>query len=70
MKMKELVLNVKGIECGGCENRIKNAVSSIEGVEKIEASHETGKVTVMMNENVSEDAIKEKIEDIGFTVVD
>ncbi len=70
MKMKELILNVKGIECMGCENRIKNAVSSIEGVEKVEASHETGKVTVMMNENVSEDAIKEKIEDIGFTVID
>ncbi len=70
MKMKELVLNVKWIECMGCENRIKNAVSSIEGTLKVEASHETGKVTVMMNENVSEDAIKEKIEDIGFTVVD
>ena len=32
--MKEIVLNVKGMMCGGCENRVKNALSTIEGVQE------------------------------------
>ena len=30
--MKEIEINVKGMVCGGCEKRVINAVSSIEGV--------------------------------------
>ena len=62
--MKETVLNVNGMVCGGCENRVKNALKTIEGVEDVTADHTTGKVTV-----ISEQSIKEKIEDIGFDVV-
>ncbi len=68
--MKEIILKVEGMSCGGCENRIKNAVGMIEGVEKVEANHTTGIVTITAKENVSESIIKEKIDDIGFSVVD
>ena len=67
--MKEITLKVKGMVCGGCENRVKNAVSTIEGVEKVEADHNKGIVTVNMKEDVSKNIIEEKIEDIGFEVV-
>ena len=33
--MKEIILNVKGMVCGGCEKRVQNALSTIEGVENI-----------------------------------
>ena len=33
----ELMFNVEGMMCGGCENRIKNALMTIEGIEKVEA---------------------------------
>ena len=68
--MKELTIKVNGMVCGGCENRVKNAVSNIEGVEEVTANHELGVVTVKANENVSEEAIKNKIDDIGFEVVE
>ena len=42
--MKELELDVTGMMCTGCENRIKNALSEIKGIESVEANHETGKV--------------------------
>ena len=66
--MKELVLNVEGMVCNGCENRVQNALKTIDGVEEVTANHENGTVTVTLNKEVSEDVIKEKIEDIGFDV--
>ena len=40
--MKETKLKINGMMCEGCENRVKSAVSLIEGVEKVEADHNTG----------------------------
>lgn len=67
--MKETKIKVNGMVCEGCENRVKNALSTIDGVQSVEASHETGIVTVKSNEKVDKSAIEEKIDDIGFEVV-
>ncbi len=67
--MKEITIKVNGMVCGGCENRVKNAVSTIEGVEKVEADHNKGIVTVNIKEDISKEIIEEKIQDIGFEVV-
>ena len=67
--MKETNLIVNGMVCGGCENRVKNAIKNIEGVENVTADHNTGKVIVISNNEVSEEIIKETLEDIGYEVV-
>lgn len=67
--MKEFKIKVEGMVCGGCENRVKNAVGSIEGVTGVTADHTTGIVVVTSNDDVLESVIKEKIEDIGFDIV-
>ena len=67
--MKEINLIVNGMMCGGCENRVKNAIKNIEGVENVTADHNTGKVIVISNNEVSEEIIKEALEDIGYEVV-
>ena len=67
--MKEIILNVKGMVCNGCENRVKNALKNIDGVEEVLANHETGVVKVTSSENVSKEKLEETIEDIGFEVV-
>ena len=67
--MEEIILNVEGMMCGGCEKRIENAVANIEGVEKVVANHENGTVIVTASKNIDLGQIKEKIEDIGFKVV-
>ena len=66
--MKETILNVKGMVCGGCENRVKNALGEIEGVESVEASFKTGIVKVTSSENVEKETLEETIDDIGFEV--
>ena len=68
--MRELRLKVEGMKCGGCETRIKNALSALEGVEKAEANHRNKTVTVWAGESVSFVQIKEKIDDLGFEVVE
>ncbi len=67
--MKEIIINVKGMSCGGCENRIKNALSTIDGVEKVEANFKTGLVKVITNIDVKRETIENTINDIGFEIV-
>lgn len=67
--MKETIIKVEGMVCSGCENRVQNALKTIDGVESVNANHTTGTVIVTSKEEVSEKVMKEKIEDIGFEVV-
>ena len=67
--MKEIEVKVNGMMCTGCENRVINALSSLDNVKNVEASHIEGIVKVILNEEISIDIIKEKIEDLGFEVI-
>ena len=67
--MKETIIKVEGMVCNGCENRVQNALKTIEGVETVVADHTTGTVTVTSKNGVLESVMKEKIENIGFEVV-
>lgn len=64
--MKEINLKVKGMHCEGCENRIKNSLSTIDGVDEVIANHIDGTVLIKTNKEVDLEKIKEKIEDLGF----
>lgn len=67
--MKEINLKVNGMVCHGCENRVKNALKNVDGVENVVANHEDGTVKVSTMENVNEKVIEERIEDLGFEIV-
>ena len=67
--MKEIQIKVNSMVCGGCENRVKNALSTLDGVESIEASHKIGIVTVISNKEIERSVIEEKINDLGFETV-
>ena len=67
--MKEYNMKIEGMMCAGCENRVQNALKTIEGVEEVVANHTDGSVKVTAKETVTEESIKEKIEDIGYTIV-
>ena len=66
--MKEMKLKIEGMMCTGCENRVQNALKTIDGVEEVKANHQDGTVRVKANDNVELSAIKEKVEDIGYEV--
>ena len=62
-------IKVKGMVCNGCENRIKNALSQIEGVKKVQANHETGIVSIKTKEDIDLNIIYDKINNLGFEVI-
>lgn len=64
-----VTFKVEGMMCGGCENRVKNAIRNIEGVTFVNASHETKTVTVEMDKDIT-NILKDKIEALGFDVID
>ena len=66
--MKELIINVEGMVCGGCEKRVQNALKTIKGVKDVVADHTNGIVKLKIKENVEKEVIKQKIEDLGFVV--
>lgn len=62
-------LNVPGMSCSHCENSVRKAVGSLEGVSGIAVSLAEKKVTVEYSpEQVDLKAIKEAIEDQGYDV--
>lgn len=67
--MEKTIINVEGMMCEGCENRIQNSLKSIEGIKEVNANHKE-KIVTIVGENVDIDKVKERIEDIGFVVKD
>lgn len=66
--MEEIKMNVSGMVCGGCEKRVVNAVSTIDGVKEVIANHNDGTVVVKADTKIERAEIKERIEDLGFEV--
>ena len=66
--MEEIKLIVNGMVCGGCEKRVVNSLSTIDGVKEVIANHNEGTVVIKSDEKIDRNIIKEKIEDLGFEV--
>ena len=66
--MKEIEIKITGMVCGGCENRVKNALSTIEGVSSVEANYKTGIVTIISKEEIDTSIIENIIDDLGFEI--
>ena len=64
----ENIIKVDGMMCSGCENRIQNAVKNMPNVVDAIAKHEDGTVTIIGEVDI--EAIKEKISDLGFEVIE
>lgn len=64
--MNEIILNVEGMMCGGCEKRIENALGEVKAIKNIKANHED--VKIESKKEIDMDVVKEKIENLGFKV--
>jgi copper chaperone CopZ len=67
--MEQLTLTVTGMTCGGCENAVKRAVSMLDGVSDITASHRDNRVTLTYDaRKIDRTAIEKRIQDAGYSV--
>ncbi len=63
----QVALPVEGMTCGGCEVAIEMAVGRLEGVQSVEADHETGTVEIVFDRTrLGLDAIAETIRKLGY----
>ena len=63
------ILNVEGMSCSHCENSIKKAVGSLNGVGNVIVDLRSKKVTIEFDpEKVNVDIIKDTIEDQGYDI--
>ena len=63
--MDQYTLEVEGMSCSGCEERVTTAVTRIDDVYRIEADHETGTVDVTAEAD-TEEQVRRTIHDAGY----
>lgn len=56
---------VEGMTCGHCEMSVREEVGEVAGVAAVDASHETGTVTVT-GEGFTDEAVTAAIEEAGY----
>ena len=61
--------SVVGMSCGGCANKVKNGVGSLDGVEGVNVDLGSGNVEVTFSENADQNEVVNKIEALGYSVV-
>lgn len=65
----EISVQVRGMTCEGCEERIVSALERLDGVRDGDADHRRGEVRVRFDpDRVTRLAIRERIEFAGYEV--
>jgi copper chaperone CopZ len=65
----EQTFEVRGMDCSGCENRLKTVLGRAEGVIKVSADYRTGQVRVRFDDQrVDEQDVRERIHVAGYEV--
>lgn len=64
----EKIIYIDGMSCAHCSRRVENALNELDGVTAT-VNLEEKCATLTLTKEVSEDAIREAIEDAGFTLV-
>ncbi|GLO68433.1 copper chaperone CopZ [Oceanobacillus kimchii] len=69
--MQQVTLNVQGMSCGSCVNKIEGNVGKLNGVESVKVQLSEGKVDIAFNETtVDLGEIKDAIKDTGYDVME
>ena len=64
----EKTIKIEGMMCGHCEMHVKKALEALDGVASAKVSHEAGTAIVTLNENVSDEVLKQAITEQGYEV--
>ena len=69
-KAMEKTLKIEGMMCGHCEMHVKKALEALDGVTNAEVSHKAGTAVVTMEKEITNDVLKQAVEDQGYKVTD
>ncbi|MCM2505702.1 heavy-metal-associated domain-containing protein [Aureimonas altamirensis] len=60
--------DVSGMDCAGCSRKIDKALRELDGVQDVSLHYPDTMLGVLHDGRVSEDAIRQTVEGLGFTV--
>ncbi|PSP17734.1 MAG: hypothetical protein BRC58_05420 [Cyanobacteria bacterium QS_8_64_29] len=67
--MQTSQLPVSGMRCSGCESRLSQVLTQLEGVFRVEADHQSGQVRIVFDETRASPAtIRTAIAQAGYEV--
>lgn len=65
--MKKIKLNISGMTCNNCVNRVETALSELEGVEKVKINLKKETAKIKYDETIQDrDNFKEVVEEAGY----
>lgn len=68
--MRDEVLIISGMTCGGCVNSVTRVLKALPGVQQVEVTLVPGQAKVRIDETqVDIPALKKAVAEAGFTVV-
>lgn len=62
-------VKIEGMSCGHCTARVSAALMGLDGVENAEMSLENKTAVLTLSKDISDDVIRETVDDTGFDVV-
>ena len=68
-KSIETVINVEGMSCNHCANKVMDALKKIKIIKKVKVNLENKNVTILSKEELNLDEIAKIIEDLGYKYV-
>ena len=63
-------MKIEGMMCPHCSGRVKSALEALDGVQSAEVSHESGSAVVTLSKDISNDELKNHVEQNGYKVTD
>ncbi len=63
-------ISVSGMTCAACANRIQRKLTRLDGVADARVNFATGRATLFHGPSVSDDAVRQAIEGLGYGVVE
>ena len=67
-RMNTKTIKIEGMQCNHCKMSVEKALSSIEGVTKVEVSLENKTAIIESQKEIDDSKIKQVIEETGFKV--
>ena len=68
--MKKYKISISGMHCASCAGNVERSLRKVQGVKNVSVSLMTNKSIVEVEDNVSEDALKQAVSRTGYKVVE
>ena len=65
----EKTIKIEGMMCAHCEARVKKALEELPEVKSAQVSHEKGSAVVTLENVISDDKLRQTVEDQGYKVI-